>query len=38
MNKEKSDFTQGSILKKLIPFMIPSHGARVLKVEYGTMY
>ena len=23
MNKEKSDFTQGSILKKLIPFMIP---------------
>ena len=27
MNKEKSDFTQGSILKKLIPFMIPILGA-----------
>lgn len=28
MNKEKSDFTQGSILKKLIPFMIPILGRR----------
>ena len=30
MNKEKSDFTQGSILKKLIPFMIPILGKYVI--------
>ena len=33
MNKEKSDFTQGSILKKLIPFMIPILGALVLQLS-----
>ena len=37
MNKEKSDFTQGSILKKLIPFMIPSIGALVLQAAYGAV-
>ena len=37
MNKEKSDFTQGSILKKLIPFMIPILGALVLQAAYGAV-
>ena len=37
MNKEKSDFTQGSILKKLIPFMIPVLGALVLQAAYGAV-
>lgn len=37
MNKEKSDFTQGSILKKLIPFMIPILGALVLLAAYGAV-
>lgn len=29
--KERSDFTQGSILKKMIPFMMPILGALVLQ-------
>ena len=37
MNKEKSDFTQGSILKNLIPFMIPILGALVLQAAYGAV-
>lgn len=37
MNKEKSDFTQGSILKKLIPFTIPILGALVLQAAYGAV-
>lgn len=37
MNKEKSDFTQGSILKKLIPFMIQILGALVLQAAYGAV-
>lgn len=37
MNKGKSDFTQGSILKKLIPFMIPILGALVLQAAYGAV-
>ena len=37
MNKEKSDFTQGRILKKLIPFMIPILGALVLQAAYGAV-
>lgn len=37
MNKEKSDFTQGSILKKLIPFMIPILGVLVLQAAYGAV-
>ena len=37
MNNSKSDFTQGSILKKLIPFMIPILGALVLQAAYGAV-
>ena len=29
MNNDKADFTQGSILKKLIAFMIPVLGALI---------
>ena len=32
MNNDKADFTQGSILKKLIAFMIPVLGALILVV------
>lgn len=35
MNSSKSDFTQGSILGKLIPFMVPILGALVLQAAYG---
>lgn len=35
--KEKSDFTQGNILKKLIPFMTPILGALVLQAMYGAV-
>ncbi len=35
--KEKTDFTQGSILKKLIPFMMPVLGALVLQAAYGAV-
>lgn len=35
--KEKSDFTNGSILKKLIPFMMPILGALVLQAAYGAV-
>jgi len=35
--KEKADFTQGSILQKLIPFMIPILGALVLQAAYGAV-
>lgn len=34
---DKSDFTQGSILGKLIPFMIPILGALVLQAAYGAV-
>ena len=37
MNKEKSDFTQGSILGKLIPFMMPILGALILQAAYGAV-
>ena len=33
----KSDFTQGSILKKLIAFMLPILGALVLQAAYGAV-
>lgn len=33
----KSDFTQGSILGKLIPFMVPILGALVLQAAYGAV-
>lgn len=37
MNNSKSDFTQGSILGKLLPFMIPILGALVLQAAYGAV-
>lgn len=37
MNNSKSDFTQGSILGKLIPFMMPILGALVLQAAYGAV-
>lgn len=37
MNKDKSDFTQGSILKKLCWFMLPVLGALVLQAAYGAV-
>lgn len=35
--KDKSDFTQGNILKKLVLFMIPILGALVLQAAYGAV-
>lgn len=35
--REKADFTQGSILNKLIPFMMPVLGALVLQAAYGAV-
>ena len=37
MTNEKSDFTQGSILKKLTLFMIPVLGALILQAAYGAV-
>lgn len=37
MNNSKSDFTQGSILGKLLPFMMPILGALVLQAAYGAV-
>lgn len=37
MKSEKSDFTQGSILKKLVLFMLPILGALVLQAAYGAV-
>lgn len=37
MNNVKSDFTQGSILKKLVAFMLPVLGALVLQAAYGAV-
>ena len=37
MTNDRSDFTQGSILGKLIPFMIPILGALVLQAAYGAV-
>lgn len=37
MNNSKSDFTQGNILSKLIPFMMPILGALVLQAAYGAV-
>ena len=34
---DKSDFTQGSIIKKLILFMIPILGALILQAAYGAV-
>lgn len=37
MNSTKADFTQGSIPKKLISFMIPILGALILQAAYGAV-
>ena len=37
MNHSKADFTQGSILKKLLQFMVPVLGALVLQAAYGAV-
>lgn len=34
---DRSDFTQGSILKKMIPFMFPILGALLLQAAYGAV-
>ena len=34
---DKADFTQGSILKKLVAFMIPVLGALILQAAYGAV-
>ena len=34
---DKNDFTQGSIIKKLVPFMIPILGALILQAMYGAV-
>lgn len=35
--KDKADFTQGNILSKLIPFMMPVLGALILQAAYGAV-
>jgi len=37
LNNDKTDFTQGSILKKLCLFMLPILGALVLQAAYGAV-
>ena len=37
MNKNSADFTQGSILKKLVWFMVPILGALILQAAYGAV-
>ncbi len=37
MSNSKSDFTNGNILAKLIPFMMPILGALVLQAAYGAV-
>ena len=37
MKSDRSDFTQGSILKKLVLFMLPILGALVLQAAYGAV-
>ena len=37
MANDKTDFTQGSILKKLVAFMIPVLGALILQASYGAV-
>ena len=34
---DKADFTQGSILKKLVFFMLPVLGALILQAAYGAV-
>ena len=35
MTNDRSDFTQGNILKKLVSFMMPILGALILQAAYG---
>lgn len=37
MVENKNDFTQGSIVSKLLRFMIPIFGALVLQAMYGAV-
>ena len=37
MNTDKTDFTQGSILKKLSLFMLPILGSLILQAAYGAV-
>ena len=37
MAADKTDFTQGSILKKMVAFMIPVLGALILQAAYGAV-
>ena len=37
MNDKNADFTQGSIFKKLVAFMIPVLGALILQAAYGAV-
>lgn len=37
MNKDRADFTQGSILQKLFWFMVPILGALILQAAYGAV-
>lgn len=37
MNENKNDFTQGSILSKLLKFMMPILGAQILQAMYGAV-
>ena len=37
MAADKTDFTQGSILKKMVAFMIPLLGALILQAAYGAV-
>ena len=37
MKSDKADFTQGSILKKLVAFMMPGLGALILQAAYGAV-
>ena len=37
MSNDKTDFTQGSILKKLVAFMMPVLGALILQAAYGAV-
>lgn len=36
-SNDKTDFTQGSILKKLFWFMLPILGALILQAAYGAV-
>ena len=37
MTDKTADFTQGSILKKLVAFMMPVLGALILQAAYGAV-